>query len=550
MLKQLCIENIAVIKKADIEFNNGFNVLTGETGAGKSILIDAINAVLGERTYKELIRSGCDSASVTAVFEPDVSARKGLESIGVFPDSEGNLFFQRTLNGNGRNICRINGAPVPLTTLKEAGEYLINIHGQHDNRNLLDISKHIQYLDKYAKTDALISDYRVSYLELKDIRRKIKDLTDKVNESKKMTDLYLFQKREIEASAIRPGERRELADKREIAKNSLAIRTKLEAALAALTSDDGAAGRLETAANELSSVKSVLTAVGDNDSKLLGFSYEISEIEKNISALLSTVDVSETELEAINERISVIDGLMRKYGGDEESILKYYDEISASLSLTSDSDEQISALESRSAELEKALVEKASRLTEARKTAALRFSEELCSVLRYLQMPNVRFEVDFKRGKYTGTGCDEIEFLISANAGQPPKPLAKIASGGELSRIMLAFKNVFCDIDDTDTMIFDEIDTGISGTAAEKVGAKLREIASRRQVICVTHLAQIAAKADNHYLIEKNMTENSTETAVKLLDFDERVTALARMISGNDPTATLLESSREMLLNK
>ena len=546
MLRSLSIENIAIIKKVHIDFNDGFNVLTGETGAGKSILIDAINAVLGERTNKELIRSGCDNANVIAVFDNIDTLADRLFDLGITLD-DGKLFLQRTLNSSGKNICRINGTQVPLSTLKDVGAVLIDIHGQHDNRNLLNPENHIVYLDKYASNSDLIADYYKSYIELKAARRELNTIYKKIEETERLLDLYTFQSKEIDAANIKIGERQELVEKRERAKNSKLIFQKLGETLAQLIGDDGAILNLETAAKNISDVKKYLSLNEDLDSKFLAFSYELSAISGDLKNMLDNNDFSEAELDSINDRIAFIDDLCRKYGGSEESIIEYYEKISNELEIFSASETSVKQLEDKIEILENYVIEKSLKITDSRKKAAKDFCDKLCDALQFLQMPNVIFDVNFEQGKYKANGCDEVEFLISANPGQPLKPISKIASGGELSRIMLAIKSVFSDIDDIGTVIFDEIDTGISGTAADKVGTKLAQISKERQIICVTHLAQIAAKANSHFLIRKNMDSESTETMVEYIEGDNRVKEIARIISGGELTDSLKATAKELL---
>lgn len=546
MLRSLSIENIAIIKKVHIDFRDGFNVLTGETGAGKSILIDAINAVLGERTYKELIRSGSDTANVVAVFEDIDFLSERLFEYGITIE-EGKLFLQRTINSSGKNVCRINGNQVPLSLLKEVGTILIDIHGQHDNRNLLNPENHILYLDKYACNNDLIEDYYKSYIELKNARRELNSIYNKIEETQRLLDLYSYQSKEIASANIRVGERLELVDKRERAKNSKLISQKLNESLNSLVGDTGAIYNLEYAAKNISDIKKFLSLSEDVESKFLAFSYELSAISGELKNMLDNNDFSEAELDSINDRIAFIDDISRKYGGNEEAVLQYYDKITNELDLFSESQTSVKDLEMKIELLENNVIEKASKITASRKSAAKDFCEKLCDTLQFLQMPNVVFDVDFNQGKYKANGCDEVEFLISANPGQPLKPISKIASGGELSRIMLAIKSVFTDIDDIGTVIFDEIDTGISGVAADKVGTKLSEIASCRQIICVTHLAQIAAKASTHFLIEKMVETDSTETTVKSISGEDRVKEIARIISGQEMTESLKSTARELL---
>ncbi len=546
MLKSISIENIAIIKSVEMNFFDGFNVLTGETGAGKSILIDAINAVLGERTNKELIRSGCDRANVTAVFESVKGIEEKLESFGVHIDDD-RLFLQRTLNSSGKNTCRINGTLVPLSVLKEIGECLIDIHGQHDNRNLLNPEKHIDYLDKYADNSDYISDYYKSYTQLKALRRELNAVYSKIEETKKLTDLYEFQAKEIEAAKIRLGEKEELITKRNQVKNAKLISEKLIDSIEKISGDMGAVTGLESTSKNISELKNFLKFSEDYEGKFLSYSYELAAISFELKTLLDKNEFSEGELEALNDRISFIDGICRKYGGTEESCIDYYSKITAELETLSMSEESVKELEIKIDELENDVIYKADKITDSRKKAAADFCQEISNTLKFLQMPNVKFDVEFNKGKYKANGCDEVEFLISANPGQPLKPISKIASGGELSRIMLAIKSVFSGIDDIDTVIFDEIDTGISGTAADKVGIKLDEISFNRQIICVTHLAQIAAKADSHFLIKKNIANESTETTVKHINGEERIKEIARIISGGEMTESLRNTAKELL---
>lgn len=546
MLKSLSIENIAIIKKVHIDFNDGFNVLTGETGAGKSILIDAINAVLGERTNKELIRSGCDNANVTAVFDDLDTVIDKLSEFGVTLE-EGKLFLQRTLNSSGKNICRINGNQVPLSVLRDIGAILIDIHGQHDNRNLLNPDNHIIYLDKYASNGDLIANYYKSYTELKSARRELNSIYKSIEETQRLLDLYTYQTKEIESANITVGERQSLVDKRERAKNARLISQKLSDAFGSIIGDEGAVSKLDIAAKSIADIKKFVSFNEDIESKFLAFSYELSAISGDLRSMLDNNDFSEAELEQINDRISFIDDISRKYGGNEESVLEYYNKIYSELQVFSQSETSVKELETRIESLENEVIEKAQKITLSRRKAGKEFCDKLCDTLQFLQMPNVQFDVSFNQDKYKANGCDDVEFLISANPGQPLKPLSKIASGGELSRIMLAIKSVFSNIDDIGTVIFDEIDTGISGTAADKVGTKLFEISNSRQIICVTHLAQIAAKANSHFLIQKNIDTDSTETTVMFIDGEDRVKEIARIISGGEMTESLKSTAKELL---
>ena len=457
------------------------------------------------------------------------------------------MFLQRTLNSSGKNVCRINGNQVPLTVLKDVGAVLIDIHGQHDNRNLLNPENHIVYLDKYASNGDLIAEYYKSYTELKTARRELNSIYKKIQETERLLDLYTFQSKEIDAANIKIGERQELVEKRERAKNAQLISQKLTDTLSKLIGDDGAVSNLENAAKNIGDIKKYLTVSDDIDSKFLTFSYELSAISGDLKNMLDNSDFSEAELDNINDRISFIDDICRKYGGNEEAVIEYFNKISNELEQFSVSETLVKSLQEKVDVLENDVIENADKITKSRKKAANEFCERLCNTLQFLQMPNVAFDVNFQQGKYKANGCDEVEFLISANPGQPLKPMSKIASGGELSRIMLAIKSVFSDIDDIGTVIFDEIDTGISGTAADKVGTKLAQISSNRQIICVTHLAQIAAKANTHFLIEKNIDFNSTETTIKSISGEDRVKEIARIISGGELTDSLKVTARELL---
>lgn len=549
MLKSLSIENIAVIKKVNIELSSGFNALTGETGAGKSILIDSINAVLGVRTSRELIRSGCDSASVTAVFSVDEGCADELSRLGVAPDENGELFLCRSLSVKGGNSCRINGTPVPTAVMREVGDLLVNIHGQHDNRNLLDPAKHLYYLDKYAGTAPLLEDYHSSYVMLRNAKRALKALEDRMNETEQLRELYEFQKRELEGLSLRDGERDELALRRETVRNARKIAEALERAADTLSGGEngGAAAGVEEAGRALASIKESFPSLGDTDNRLISMGLELAEIERQLRGMMSETEFSESELENIDARISDIDRAVKKYGGSESSALEQLDRISAALEAAESYENELEEL-NREIELrENEVFEKASVLTQARKAAAQRLAEELAHELGELMMPAAVFEISVGEGSYTGTGCDSVEFLFSANPGQEPRPLIKIASGGELSRIMLAVKSVLSGSDSVGTAIFDEIDTGISGAAAERVGAKLKAISSGRQVVCVTHLAQIAAKADSHFLIRKQVEGDSTETIVTPLDREQRVLEVSRIISGGEPTEAVLKAASELI---
>lgn len=552
MLKSINIENIAIIEKCNIDFGSGFNVLTGETGAGKSIVIDSINAVTGQRTSKELVRSGCDKASVSAVFEGvSDSVKADLSEYGVECDDD-SVMLVRTINSDGRSVCKINGATVNVTALKDIGKLLVNIHGQHDNQALLDPDNHLGFIDAFGKYDGVIADYRECYSELRAVRKKLKSLATDEDEKLRKIDLLKYQINEIEAADVKVGELRELTEKRDLIRNSEKLRLSLEMCKTLISGDDDSAGSetmLTQALNEFSGVSKIMK---DTEKLLERFDFavsEITDISAEIRDLCESVSFDPNELDECEQRIDLLNMLNKKYGGDEASVLGFLDRAKQELLTITVSDEMIAELEKQSELLEDRLVEKGGALTKARRKSADDFAKRVCEVLQYLEMPKVIFGVDIKPKMYTIDGCDEAQFLISANLGQEAKPLAKIASGGELSRIMLAIKSIMSDFDDANTLIFDEIDTGISGKAADKVGRQMKVLSKGKQVLCVTHLAQIAASADSHYLISKSSTENSTYTKVTGISGDDRVNEIARIMSGGNMTENLYKTAKELIEN-
>lgn len=552
MLRSINIENIAIIEKCNIDFNKGFNVLTGETGAGKSIVIDSINAVTGQRTSKELVRSGCDKASVSAVFEGiSYSVRAALSEYGVECDDD-SVMLVRTINSDGRSVCKINGTTVNVAVLKDIGKSLVNIHGQHDNQALLDAENHLGFIDAFGEYQAVLNDYRECYSELRAVRKKLKSLATDEDEKLRKIDLLKYQINEIEAADVKVGEFRELVEKRDLIRNSEKLRLSLEMCRSLISGNDDSSGAetmLTQSLNEFSSVSKIMK---DTEKLLERFDFavsEITDISAEIRDLCESVSFDPNELEECEQRIDLINMLNKKYGGDEASVLEFLDKAKQELESITVSDEMIVELEQQSEVLEDKLVEKGSALTKARRESADDFAKRVCDVLQYLEMPKVVFLVDIKPQMYTIDGCDEVEFLISANLGQEAKPLAKIASGGELSRIMLAIKSIMSDFDDANTLIFDEIDTGISGKAADKVGRQMKALSKNKQVLCVTHLAQIAASADSHYLISKSSTENSTYTKVTEITGDDRVNEIARIMSGGNMTENLYKTAKELIEN-
>ena len=549
MLKFLHIENIAVIEQSDIEFSEGFNVLSGETGAGKSIVIDSINAVLGERTSKELIRAGCDTAEVSAVFGCFDDYTAGvLAEYGVMPDEDGNIVIRRRLSAAGKGLIKLNDRPVTATELKEIGKSLINIHGQHDSQALLDPDSHINYIDALAENGELLGKYYAEFKELNKIRKELNSAETDEDEKRRETDLLKYQINELESADIKVGEYEKLKKELEIAKNYQATAEALSAVCTALKGDDdfdGAAALITDAQKRLLGLKSDEWRV--RSEKLADAVSVIEDVAEEARDFLDGAEFSDMDADGINERLDTLDRLMLKYGNSEQEMLDFLTAAKVRLDELVFSDRRIAELSDLLDKSTERLVELGERLTKSRKKAAAEFETKVCGILSYLNMPDVRFTVSIEKGRYTKRGCDVIEFLISANKGEKVKPLAKIASGGELSRVMLAIKSVLLDRDKVGTMIFDEIDVGISGYTAGKVGTQLKKVSKNRQVICVTHLAQIAAMADNHLLIEKNTIEGRTFTKVEPLSYEERISEIARIMSGAQLTENLYKSAKELV---
>ncbi len=545
MLKFLHIENIAVIERSDIEFKNGFNVLTGETGAGKSILIDAINAVLGERVSKDLIRNGCDSAVVSAVFgELDSKTVDILKEFDVSPDEDGNVLITRKLSLNGKGLIKINNIPITATVLREISQNLINIHGQHDNQALLIPENHLLYIDAIAENNDYLSHYYDEFKKLNSIRRELKSLEMDEDEKARQIDILKYQITEIENAALRVGEAEELKAKLKIAENyeqTYKSLTNVDYLLSGDDNNDGALTQLRNANKQLLNVDAVSTEKLNEAISL------IEDFRSNIGNFLTNSNYSDLNPDEINQRLDYISRIMLKYGGSEQSAIDYLIESQQKLEDITLSDTRIIELSELLDESKNRLIFLAEELSQTRKNAAVIFENEVCAILKDLNMPNVKFAVEFKKGKYTKIGFDEVEFMISANAGEGLKPLHKIASGGELSRVMLSIKSVLLDNDPVGTMIFDEIDTGISGYAADKVAKQLKFVSNNRQVICVTHLAQIAAYADEHLLIEKETQNGRTFTNVQSLCYEQKITEIARIMSGTAITENLYNSAKELI---
>ena len=551
MLSNLKIENIAIIESASIDFTDKFNCMTGETGAGKSIVIDSINAVLGEKTSRELIRTGESKATVSAFFT-DVSDRTQnlLEELGIVPESDNTLHISRVMTKDGRNVCRVNGTNVTVSMLKTIGLSLINIHGQSDNQELMQSDTHYTFIDAVADNRKLIDDYLVLFNEMQTIKEKICKLSVDDALKARRTDLLMYQIDELKKAELRCGEKEELVARKKLINNSQKLAGALNEAYSAINGGDeysGAVSMLFNAARALSEVAQYLPEAETIAESVNDIAYTIESYSSDINSFMDESRFDERELADIEERLDLIYRLSKKYGETEEEMLLFLDKAEEELHNITYSDELLEKLNAQLEVCKQSAYEKAYALSQSRKNAALDFSEKIQNELAFLDMPETTFSVSFTETPFTETGIDEIEFLISANRGEEPKPLAKIASGGELSRIMLAIKSVFADKDGTDTLIFDEIDSGVSGRAAGKIALKLNQVSQNRQVLCITHLPSIAAFADNHMLISKAVRGDKTFTSVTPLDEKGRIAEIARIIGGNENDNIHLESAGQLL---
>ena len=551
MLQSLHIENIAVIEKTDVEFSDGFTALTGETGAGKSIIIDSINAVLGERTSKELIRNGCDEASVTAVFS-DISheAKEKLDGFGIDLSSD-ELIIKRTLT-ESKSSCKINGQNAPAFVLKEIAPYLINIHGQHDSQSLLNPDMHYIYLDLLSKNEQIIQDYKASFSAMLKTRRAVKQFENNKGEVERRKEILSYQINELEAAGIQVGEIERLKQRKEEILNSKKIMDSLQVANNSISGDNdelfGAWELIEKASEELVKIAAFSEEYSALADKLENLKYDLEDVKDSVENYLESADIDENELENIENRLDIYYSFKGKYGENEAEMLEFLKNAKEELAVLENAEETaIEELVLLPQQIEE-VKQKGAVLTESRKKSAEKFEKEIKEQLEFLDMPHVVIKVDFQKSPYSSLGADKIEFLISTNPGEPLKPLSKIASGGEMSRIMLSIKNVLSNADIVPTLIFDEIDTGISGNAAAKVADRLKAVSKGKQVICVTHLAQIAAKADVQLKIEKNIENDRAVTTVTSLDYDGRKRELARII-GSAVTDASLATAEEMLNN-
>jgi len=547
VLSLLHIENIAVIECADISFDRGFNVLTGETGAGKSIVIDAISAILGERAYRDMIRTGTAKASVRAVFT-DVPLLSWFADNGVDYDSE--TIIQREIYLDGKNICRVNGTLVTVSILHKLGVQLINIHGQHDSASLFDEANHLLYLDAFADHDSLISDYLEKYKLVVDLRRQIDHITMDEGEKLRRMETLRYQIDEITKAGLEPGEDEILEARRKVLQNAEKLSDGMNAAVECLyggDDSDGAASLLAEAERELARLSRYTDVFSELHERVADLMYQVQDAAEDVRNARDDLSYSSDELERIEGRLDVIHRLRRKYGATCSDILDYLENAKCELDEIEFADDHLERLKNQHEKAKSLALDAALVLRKSREHAAQKLSERILTQLAQLDMPRVRFMCDFTEVDLSDNGADSVAFFMSANAGEALKPLSKVASGGELARIMLAMKNVLAEKDQINTLIFDEVDTGVSGRAAQRVAEKLKSVAMHKQVLCVTHLPQLAALADTHLLIEKEEHNGRTYTNVTPLDLDGRKRELARIIGGTNITQTTLMSAEEML---
>ncbi len=552
MLSLLHIENIALIQSADIRFEPGFNVLTGETGAGKSIVIDSIGAVLGERTSRELIRTGAKSALVTAVFT-QVPTLPWLEENG-FPTGEEELLLQRELQGDGRNVCRIDGKLVTVAQLRELGRQLLNIHGQHDGQQLLDPASHLGYLDQFGGCQPLLESYQEAYRKWHDIRREMDKLQMDEAERSRRVDTLNYQIQELERAQLKAGEDEELSARRTLLRSAGRLMEAVQSAEFALSGDedrDGACSLIAQAEGEVQGVSSISPELSELSEKLTALRCAADDAADTLRDLSRSFDFSPGELDQVEERLDLLYRLRKKYGPTVEDMLSYLDRCRKELDQIQYADDTLARLEKDLKKAQKEAARRGEVLSQARREAAGALQARVQEELRQLDMPKVQFQTEFTpKGGEAGmdeTGLDEVQFLMSANLGEALKPIQKVASGGELARIMLALKNVLAEGDQIGTLVFDEVDTGVSGRAAQKVAEKMAQVARGKQVLCVTHLPQIAAMADTHFSVQKGERDGRTYTRLERLDRSQRREELARLIGGASITPSLLESAEELL---
>ena len=549
MLELLHIENIAIIEAADIEFAPGFNALTGETGAGKSIVIDSLSAVLGQRTSRELIRTGADKAFVSAAFSGTVPEL--TETLGIQPEADGTLLLQREIQTDGKNVCRVNGRPVTVGQLRALGARLLNIHGQHDGQQLLDEEQHIVYLDSFGMVESLAITYAEKYKNFTDIRRQIGALQMDEAEKARRVDTLQYQIEELRRAKLTPGEEEELTARRGMLRNAEKFLDAVAGADYALNGDDsggGALSALRQAQDALGGVRHLDDAFGQLYERLGEAYSEVYDIAATVEDKRGELDVSPGELDRVESRMDLLYRLKKKYGATVEDMLDYQARCEAELAQIEDAGDTLVRLEQALSKAEKEARQAAQALSDARKAAADRLTAQILTELQQLDMGKIRFAVDFAEKPLDSDGMDTVRFLMSANVGEELRPIHKIASGGELARIMLAMKNVLSEQDHVGTMVFDEVDTGVSGRAAQKVAEKMARISRRKQVLCVTHLPQLAAMADTHFSVEKGERGGRTYTEVRRLDREQRRRELARLTGGSHVSQTMLDGAEELLV--
>jgi len=548
MLQLLHIENIAVIEEADITFDEGFNALTGETGAGKSIVIDAMGAVLGQRTSRDLIRTGAAKASVSAVFSrvPDL---EGLQEYGITAEG-GELLLQREIYGDGKNACRVNGKPLTVAQLRKIGSGLLNIHGQHDGQLLLDEETHGQYLDSFGGVEGYLETYQNCFRIMEATRKKIRSLQMDEAEKERRMDSLRFQIDELERAKLQRGEEEELKARRDLLRNSEKYMSAIQGGVWFLSGGDdgsGAVSALREAAASLASVKNLGERFGDLHDRLEQLCSEAYDIEETLRDMEGEMEFSPQELDALEERDHLLYRLKKKYGATVEDMLDYLDQCQQELDRISFASDTVARLEKELEKEKEQVMRSAALLSDARKAAARDLELRIQDELRQLDMPKVRFAICFGEKEPDETGIDEVRFLMSANVGEELKPIQRIASGGELARIMLALKNVLAENETIGTLVFDEVDTGVSGRAAQKVAEKLAQVSRIKQVLCVTHLPQLAAMADTHFSVEKGERDGRTYTSVVSLDREQRKAELARLTGGTRITAAMLAGAEELI---
>ena len=549
MLNSLFIENIAVIEKTDFELYSGLNILTGETGAGKSIVIDAINAVMGQRTSKEVIRNGADNATVFASFSEINDTVKAKLNDNGYSLEDDELVISRTLSTSGKNTCRINGKPANVSFLRELGLNLINIHGQHESYELFSPETHITYIDNLADNHSLIAEYKSAYSEYKKLAREYDAFVKSESNREQRIDLLSYQVNELENADISVGESEALSEERRVLMNAEKITSALHKAKDYLDGNNttGAVDILDDAVISLQKASDLNPEFESIFNRLNDLYYEIQDVGNDISQAIDDSEENPYRLEEIEERLDLLNKLSRKYGKTEEDMLEFLENARTELNTLLKFDDNANELRKKCSEAKAKAQSIADTLSESRTATARDFESRVKAEMNFLDMPGVELVVSQEKTELSDNGQDKIELLISANPGEAPKPVAKIASGGELSRMMLAIKTVLASTDVIDTLIIDEVDTGVSGSAAQKVGLKLKEVSRSRQVICVTHQAQIAALADSHFLIQKNVRNGRTYTEINLLDTNGRLRELARILDGVQVTDTALAHAQKLM---